>query len=56
MAVAAPLAIVCSGLAAKEARIGELLVFALVLTAFCVGVFRYGLGLSIPVAPWLIGF
>ena len=56
MAVAAPLAIIASGLAAKEAKIGELLVFAVVLTAFCVGVFRYGLGLSIPVAPWLIGF
>lgn len=56
MAVAAPLAIIASGLAAKEARIGELLIFAAVLTSFCVGVFRYGLGLSIPVAPWLIGF
>ncbi|WP_137151020.1 tripartite tricarboxylate transporter TctB family protein [Devosia sp. FKR38] len=56
MAVAAPLAIIGSGLAAKEARIGELVVFAVLLTAFCVGVFRYGLGLSIPVAPWLIGF
>ncbi len=56
MAVAAPLAIIGSGLAAKEARIGELLIFAVLLTAFCVGVFRYGLGLSIPVAPWLIGF
>ena len=56
MAVAAPLAIIASGLAAKEARIGELLIFAVLLTAFCVGVFRYGLGLSIPVAPWLIGF
>lgn len=56
MAVAAPLAIIASGLAAKEARIGELLIFAVVLTLFCVGVFRYGLGLSIPVAPWLIGF
>lgn len=56
MAVAAPLAIIASGLAAKEARIGELLIFAVVLTLFCVGVFRYGLGLSIPLAPWLIGF
>ena len=56
MAVAAPLAIIGSGLAAKEARIGELLIFAVLLTAFCIGVFRYGLSLSIPVAPWLIGF
>jgi len=56
LVVAAPLAIVAAGLADKEARLGELLVFAAVLTAFCIGVFRYALGLSIPVAPWLIGY
>ena len=56
MAVAAPLTIIASGLAAKDTRLVELLVFAVALTAFCIGLFRFALGLSIPVAPWLIGF
>ena len=56
LVVAAPLAIIAAGLADKDARIGELVIFAAVLTAFCIGVFRYALGLSIPVAPWLIGY
>lgn len=56
MAVACPLAIVASGLAARDSRLPELLVFAVVLTAFCIGLFRYALGLSVPVAPWLLGY
>ena len=35
---------------------GELLIFAAILTAFCIGLFRYALGLALPVAPWLIGY
>jgi hypothetical protein len=54
--VATPLAVVVSGLAAKDSKLLELLVFAAVLTAFCIGLFRYALGLSLPVAPWLIGY
>lgn len=56
LAVASPLAIIASGLAARDARIVELLIFAVLLTAFCIGLFRFALGLSIPVAPWLIGY
>ena len=56
MAVATPLAIFLSGLAAKDVRIGELLVFTVVLTVACIALFRYALGLSLPVAPWLIGY
>ena len=56
MAVACPLAIIASGLAARDSRLPELLVFAVVLTAFCIGLFRYALGLSVPVAPWLLGY
>lgn len=56
MAVATPLAIFCSGMAAKDARPVELLIFAIMLSAICVGLFRYALGLSLPVAPWLIGY
>ena len=56
LAVATPLAIICSGLASKDARPVELAIFATILTAACIGMFRYALGLSIPVAPWLIGY
>lgn len=56
LSIACPLAVVASGLAARDARLGELLVFAAVLTAFCIGLFRYALGLSVPVAPWLLGY
>ena len=56
LSVACPLAIVASGLAARDARFGELLIFAVVLTAFCIGLFRYALGLSVPVAPWFLGY
>jgi hypothetical protein len=54
--VATPLAVIVSGLAAKDSKLSELLIFATVLTIFCVGLFRYALGLSLPVAPWLIGY
>lgn len=54
--VAAPCAIVVSGLAADDVRPGELILFASALTAVCTGIFRYALGLSLPVAPWLIGY
>ena len=56
LAVATPLAIVLSGLAAKDARLGELAIFALIMTLICIGLFRFAMGLSIPVAPWLIGY
>jgi hypothetical protein len=54
--VATPLAVIISGLAAKDTKLPELLIFATVLTAFCIGLFRFALGLSLPVAPWLIGY
>jgi hypothetical protein len=28
----------------------------LVMTAFCVGLFKFALGLPIPLAPWLLGY
>jgi hypothetical protein len=56
MAVATPLAIFCSGMAAKDARLVELLIFTVVLSALCIALFRFALGLSLPVAPWLIGY
>ena len=56
MSVATPLSIIFAGAAAKDVRFGELIVFAAILTAICIGLFRYALGLSLPVAPWLIGY
>jgi len=49
LAVAGPLVVVVSGFASAETRPKELVVFALVMTAFCVGLFRYALSLPIPV-------
>jgi putative tricarboxylic transport membrane protein len=52
LAVATPAAILVGGLASPETRPVESVVFAVALTAFCIGLFRYALGLPIPIAPW----
>jgi putative tricarboxylic transport membrane protein len=49
LAVAGPLVVVIGGSSSAEARPGELAVLALVLTALCIGLFRYALGLPIPI-------
>jgi putative tricarboxylic transport membrane protein len=49
LAVAGPVVVIVSGAASAETRPIELLVFAAVMTAFCVGLFRFALGLPIPV-------
>jgi putative tricarboxylic transport membrane protein len=49
LAVAGPLVVVVSGAASPESRPRELVIFALVITAFCIGLFKYALGLPIPV-------
>ncbi len=54
--LAAPCAVILSSLADHEARLREIVIFALFLTGFCILLFRYILGLPIPVAPWLIGY
>jgi putative tricarboxylic transport membrane protein len=41
--------VIVSGAASPETRWRELVIFALVLTAACVGLFRFALGLPIPV-------
>ncbi|MFN0193807.1 MAG: tripartite tricarboxylate transporter TctB family protein [Aestuariivirga sp.] len=56
LTLAAPLAILIAGLASKETKWTELIVFAVVLTAFCTVLFRYLLNLPVPVAPWFIGY
>jgi hypothetical protein len=49
LVVAGPLAMVIGGFATDEVREGEILIFAAVMTAVCVGLFRYALNLPIPI-------
>ena len=53
--VALPLLVVCAALAGDEFHWGEVLAAALVLTALSWAIFVFGLGLTIPVAPWWLG-
>jgi putative tricarboxylic transport membrane protein len=56
LVVAGPLAIVVGGFASSEVRWGETLLFGVLMTAFCIGLFKFALGLPIPLAPWLLGY
>ena len=56
LVVAGPLAIVVAALASDDVRWGETLVFGALMTLFCIGLFKFALGLPIPLAPWLIGY
>ena len=56
LVVAGPLLIVVSGLASPETKWGETCVFGVIMTVFCIGLFKLLLSLPIPVAPWLIGY
>lgn len=49
LAVAGPLVALISGAGSPETRPRELLVFAVLITVFCIGLFRYALNLPIPV-------
>lgn len=53
---ATPLAILIAGAASRETRWLALVLFALVLTIFCAVLFRFLLGLPLPLAPWLLGY
>lgn len=54
--VAGPIAILLAALGGRETRWVEIIVFAVVMTAFCTLLFRVALGLPIPVAPWLLDY
>jgi len=49
LAVAGPAIVIVSGAASPDTRPVELVVFAAILTAACIGLFRFALGLPIPV-------
>ncbi len=54
LAAAGPLALLVAAFASNETRPLEAILFAAVLTLFCLGLFVWMLGLPIPIAPWLI--
>jgi hypothetical protein len=56
LAIAGPLAVTLAALADHETRVGELLIFAVGLTALCIVLFRFILRLPIPIAPWALGY
>jgi putative tricarboxylic transport membrane protein len=56
LVVAGPLAIVIAALASNEVRWVETIVVGLLMTIFCIGLFKFALGLPIPLAPWLLGY
>lgn len=53
---AGPIAIIISALASDEIKWGETIVSGILTTLFCVGLFKFALGLPIPLAPWLLGY
>jgi putative tricarboxylic transport membrane protein len=56
LAVAGPLAIAVAAFSSDEVRWKETLVFGVLMTLFCIGLFKFALGLPIPLAPWLLGY
>jgi putative tricarboxylic transport membrane protein len=56
LVVAGPIAIVIAAFASDEVRWLETIVVGVLMTVFCVGLFKFALGLPIPLAPWLIGY
>jgi putative tricarboxylic transport membrane protein len=56
LAVAGPLLVIVGAFASEETRWLEVVLFALGMTVFCVGLFKYLLSMPIPLAPWLIGY
>lgn len=56
LVVAGPLAILVSALADRDTRWTEIIPFALILTTFCVVLFKYMLRQPIPLAPFWLGY
>ena len=51
LAIAAPLTIIIASLADRTTRLVEIVIFAVVITAFCIGLFSFALRLPIPIFP-----
>lgn len=53
---AGPLSIMVAGFASPETRFRELIIFALAMTLFCWFLFKWALGLPIPLMPIIFGY
>jgi putative tricarboxylic transport membrane protein len=51
LAIAGPLCVIVAAMADKDTRPVELVIFSLIMTALCVGLFKFILRLPIPVFP-----
>ena len=51
LAIAGPLAMLFSSIADKETRPVEIVIYSVILTAVCIGVFKFMLRLPIPILP-----
>ena len=56
LTIAGPLAILVAGAASPETRWTEALLFSILISAFCILLFKFALGLPIPLAPWALGY
>ena len=56
LVVSGPLVALVSAMASPETRRNEVVIFATVMTIFCALLFKYALGLPIPLAPWALGY
>jgi putative tricarboxylic transport membrane protein len=56
LVVAGPLSILVAALAGEEVRWRETTLFGVLMTGFCIGLFKFALGLPVPLAPWLLGY
>jgi hypothetical protein len=54
--VSGPLAIMFAAMADPASKLKEVIIFAALMTLFCIGLFKYALRLPIPLAPWWLGY
>lgn len=56
LVVAGPIAILVSAFGSNEVKWVQAIGSAVLTTVFCVLLFKFALGLPIPLAPWLVGY
>lgn len=56
LVVAGPIAILVSAFGSNEVKWLQAVGSAILTTIFCVLLFKFALGLPIPLAPWLVGY
>jgi Tripartite tricarboxylate transporter TctB family len=56
LGVAGPLSVIISALADRDTRLVEIVPFALLMTVFSALLFKWLLGLPIPILPFLLGY